>query len=103
MTKLEILKRARNRVAKGFCQGAVALNENGARAIPDDPAAVRWCLYGSIENEEACAAVEDVLVSRGYVTSGEHIRLCVDFSETSGRTQQEVLEVLDLVIERESR
>lgn len=80
-------------IEKGWTQGALARDELGAEVWPRHPAASCWCLLGAIrrvalgdtEAEEARQMVFDQLGSVAIAT----------WNDTPGRTQAEVLAVLD--------
>ena len=46
---IEILKRAREYVAKGFCRGDWAQDRHGRAVMPDSQEAVCWCIEGAME------------------------------------------------------
>lgn len=48
LTVEELLLMARERLEKGWCQGAYARNSQGDPTSALDPDATSWCLHGSV-------------------------------------------------------
>ena len=51
-TTLELLRGARARVARGWCQGAMARDARGRSVACTSREAVAWCIAGGIRAEE---------------------------------------------------
>ncbi len=48
ITRVEILKEARNRIEDGWCQGTQALDPHDEACSPVNPYARRFCLFGAL-------------------------------------------------------
>lgn len=92
MTTVEILRRARERIARGWCQHVNARAADGREVEPSDRA-VEWCAVGAVWRDvDALLAVERVLQLRGFSDA-----LWV-WNDQPGRTQAEVLALFDEAI-----
>lgn len=100
MTTTEILRAARAKVQKGWCQGRLARNADGKGISPDDPDAVSWCAIGGIESNhkitEGQAWEAKRLFRRVVGLTGPGID---KWNDAPGRTQAEVLAAFDAAIE----
>lgn len=45
---LSIFRQAKEKISKGRCKGAAALDDRNHMVAADSPSAVKWCLSGSI-------------------------------------------------------
>lgn len=94
MSADDVIRGARALIAKGWTQGASARDHRGQPTSPLGPFATSFCLIGAIkrvqcgerEAEEARAMI------RERIGDGE---LIANWNDAPGRTQAEVLEVLD--------
>lgn len=106
MTVLEVLKAARERVARGWTQHAHARLSTGQPTRSNDSAAASWCAVGalgdghddSIETCATCAAETRLVIAAGAERFG-----LVGWNDASGRTQEEVLQAFDKAIQREEQ
>ena len=93
MTIVEMLKRSRERIARGWCQDSYAEDKEGRRTSPLSNFACAWCMMGALRPEGIeCMAAEPFL--RRLVP---HHALA-QFNDAPGRTQAEVLAVYDKAI-----
>jgi hypothetical protein len=106
MKTVDVLKGAKELVAKGWCQGTRAMDKDGQRVDPKDPNAVRWCLLGSVAAvsprmvEEIYASVVLQEVARGMAGRwGLHSLNYISYNDDESRTHEDVLEFLDKAIE----
>lgn len=78
---IAMLRKARRLISKGWTQGAVARDAHGEGLFPPDhPNAVSWCLVGAIR-------------AAGY--NGPLSFELVEWNNTRGRTQSEILACFD--------
>lgn len=82
-------------IKKGWCQGASAVDEQGVVVDPRSPQAARWCLTGAI-----IAAYPEDIHQREMVSDSlakTPASLMAHWNDTHGRTQKEVIEVLESI------
>lgn len=78
------LMAGRERIAKGWCQGAFLLD------IPDSLGGPRYCTVGAVENDNhAFACLKAALPAPGFVTG---------YNDAKGRTKAEILALFDRAI-----
>ena len=114
----EVLKAARGFVARGWTQGPAAVDRFGCDIDVAHRDACKWCLWGAIKLSmedvpkfqygeailETMDIVRDVILElhgdphRLYNNLRHPSNYVVWFNECTGRTQEEVLEVLDTAI-----
>ena len=92
MTTLDRLIRGRERITKGWCQGATSRTDDGSVVEPCSNDASQWCLFGAVWDieDEHCDEAMEILKRAGG---------SVYWNDTPGRTQSEVLAVFDRAIE----
>lgn len=97
MTTTEILRAARAKVEKGWCQGPPAKDGNGHATYSGSDRACKWCSVGAIwsvldatTGEQACAEVA--------IQNALGVTSLAFWNEKPGRTQAEVLEAFDKAI-----
>lgn len=95
---IRILEEAKVKLKKGWCQGAFALNEWGETVSSRSPMAHRWCLMGAIESSANKAVSGSAVMTTVMEVTG--IGGLARFNDAPGRTQAEVIEVLDRAIAR---
>jgi hypothetical protein len=98
METLEVLRKARGLIEKGWCQGVYAKDENGKPCDPNSAAAESFCVYGALRrwaqrySDEYDAATDRL----GEEPECQHgISL---FNDHEDRTQAEVLALFDRTI-----
>lgn len=96
MTDRDILIRARALVARGWTQRTNARDETGRPTDPRGPDAVCWCLSGAVHRVAPDAARHAYQLLCKALDSP----WAVDWNDTPGRTQAEVLELFDRAIAR---
>jgi hypothetical protein len=101
---LELLKSMRSKIASGWTQGCSAQNRQGFPVVASCDDAVRWCLVGStVANTYLLAGrthirtnawliIQDLIRNRNETCSMD------EWNDRDGRTQEEVLELLDEAI-----
>ena len=99
------LRAARELLAAGWCQEAIARTDTGVAVYDENKAATAFCLWGA-----CCRAVSDMglnyqkdlrLMDAIAFALDETVGVCaVDWNDTPGRTQLEVLAVVDAIIAR---
>ena len=109
MDTIEILKQARDYIAKGFCRGAYARDGDGSSVFPYAPDAACWCLDGAVQavldnSERECfhegraAALKALLrVRRRHAADGDDAHTVQRISDASD--QQSALEWIDAAIQ----
>ena len=96
------LRRARARVAAGWCQRAYARNASGRKCVMSSPAAARFCLVGAYlvrhgtrtENGKISRLLHRALPG----SRPNHYKDPVVWNDTRGRRKAEVLRVYDRAI-----
>ncbi len=103
--RLEVLRGARVLIAQGWTQRSFARDSTGSTVEPSDPAACVWCLLGAL----GFAGLPQGRAGYGsgaFVTSAIAMRdpekrlpgSLASWNDAEGRTQAEVLAVLDEAI-----
>ena len=105
MTERELLKSARALLAHEgvWCQGASALDEGGLACSPESRWAVSWCLIGAVETIAAQNAVKGSITVSALdiilrTIDGPDHEGIVSWNDATGRTQDQVLTLLDSAI-----
>ena len=100
MTTLEVLRAARERIAKGWTRGTAARNAAGRSVNVRDPGAVQFCAVGAIM--AACDGDTDTAcVIRDLFADANGLDDPVSTWNDSRRTQADVLAAFDRAIARE--
>ena len=96
-TVVEILKEARELVAKGWTRGCSARDAKGDFVRPESPDATCWCAYGAVARATDDEATGKWAIATRYLGDavGYHVPA---FNDAPGRTQVEVLAVFDAAI-----
>ena len=94
-TAKDILKRARETIKQGWCQGANARDEQNTPVPVLCDSAVKWCVIGAIFRQRKNA---HMLCDR--VRDAADAKNLVSWNDDPNRTQADVLAVFDKVIER---
>jgi hypothetical protein len=103
MNELEVLLAAKDKIMQGWCKGAFAKDLIGNTVNPESDKATRWCAVGAM----MAVANDDNLLVFGTLTNlfreyiGGHISL-PDWQDQPERTQEDVLQLFDLVIQKEA-
>ena len=105
MTERELLKSARELLAHEgvWCQGASALDASGFACSPESRWAVSWCLIGAVETAAAQNAVKGSITVSALdiilrTIDGPDHEGIVSWNDATGRTQDQVLTLLDSAI-----
>ena len=110
---LECLKETRKLVQQGwtqFCCARDALNETTG---PSNPKAVKWCLFGAVARASFIVNGPNSLFHEGYslrnkttavldniVIATTMAHEIVTWNDGPNRTQEEVIQVIDMAIEK---
>ena len=94
------LEGVRGKLAKGWCQRAMAKDSLGGHMDPQSPYAVRWCLVGAVLGSTDLSVNTRVRVLDA-IQDVTGCRFPSTWNDTPGRTQEEVLAVLDTAIDKE--
>lgn len=87
MTTVEVLKAARGRIEKGWCQGI-------GRIVNDNGIAIAWCAVGATaQGQEDLGADADLYLE---CVIGTHA--ITSWNDAPGRTQAEVIAAFDKAI-----
>lgn len=106
MNTLELLKRGKARIKKGWCQEYYAVDAKNFRAQPSGNFACRWCASGALgigretERDRAAwkGAIDALLRNIGDGTlKGEHS--VITWNDATGRTREHVLHIYTKAIE----
>lgn len=93
-----VLREARKLLDRGWCQGALALDDKGSKIYEKSPAACRWCLLGAIgaasnwRHAPSKKAISMLRVSTEWEQPA-------NWNDAPGRTQAEVLAAVDRAVE----
>lgn len=99
-----ILIRARQLLQRGWCKGGLA--KKGRKIVePQDPEASRFCLVGAMnraysEQGENNIALGKALNAILHAIAGRCYGAIPAWNDTPGRTQEEVLRLLDGILAR---
>lgn len=93
LSVLQVLRKARARVARGWCQRDLAKTKGGRSCNPTDKEAARFCAYGALDSLGYDTA-DATLVLRTFVPRG-HI---ASFNDAPGRKKSEVVALFDKAI-----
>lgn len=99
--ELEQAKAIRGFIAQGFVQGPLAVNSVGKTCLSEDKDAIAWCLMGAFMRVVGVESVTNGSCKHfvNRLTSHTHGTFIGHWSEALGRTQDEVLGMLDGVIQ----
>lgn len=95
MTVLEVLQRGRDRIKKGWCQGAYARNASNYAVNPEWRDAVAWCAEGACACGEINREVDAIKVLESCTHSLSPI---YKWNDQPRRTQKQVLALFDCAI-----
>ena len=120
---IEMLRQARDLVARGWCQGISARREDGGTVNSTDKSACAFCTTGALTAamwhnnntwdalHESYAILYDAIAEAGYnmaqssanIAQGTFHGVCLNkFNDTLGRTQAEVVAVFDQALAKEA-
>lgn len=112
---LEVVQAVRAEVAKGWTQGTNQIDESGHWVARDSPMVVARCLYGALLYGALVYATNFPLgryplLDTAYATIAAEVRTDKDqtmnslvaWNDAKGRTQDEVLDMLDKLIAKGS-
>lgn len=99
MKTVTILKRARAKIVKGWCQGHSAIDSRGNLCLAETSAAVSWCAVGAIfavskndwKYEEAARDVLEKALGKGQSE-------IANWNDEPKRTKKQVLALYDKAI-----
>lgn len=101
----KMLKQARIDLANGWTQGCYARDQEDRWVKVTDPSACKWCLSGALNLAYARAPIEDMELryrtfesATGTIAWLLQSEPVVDWNDKIGRTQEEVLELVDQAI-----
>ena len=100
---VDVLLGARDLVASGWVQNAFAIDASGVPVLPEDSEAIAWCISGAIRASSVRLNVpwEFPRGRHAFEYTDQVLELWGDpraiycFNDDKGRTQQEVIELLD--------
>ena len=98
---IEIFKKARRLLSTGWCQGELSRDANNNPCEPYENCATQWCALGALS---AVADTSDFNFSRLAGELVNHLGVDIfgisDWNDNPRRTQSEVLEEFDNLIEK---
>lgn len=101
---VERLKKVRERLAQGWTQGCYARDKDGKRTQPTWPDAVRWCVLGACYSSTepglfsgSCDTDARDALYQALDDIGQKTGLAT-WNDLAGRTQEEVLALVDRAI-----
>jgi hypothetical protein len=100
-----ILRDVRNYITKGWCQGSLAKDSQGAPIDENDPNACQWCLIGAIRASVFKRGIRDnyfVDYIYGYIWRHTIVKPhggIASYNDSPNTTHQSVLAVLDDLID----
>ena len=89
MTPVQALREAREKVKKGWCQHAFAIDKHGLRVPRDSNSAVAFCMTGALDNATGASA---------YLYKAVRGDSVVDYNDSPRRTKAQVLAAFDRAI-----
>src|SRR5690349_5736981 len=92
----DVLRAARERVARGWCQGVDARDRSRRSVDPWSKSACRWCMMGSLHAEDRPSGYENSALQLLKLAIGEGFVTC--WNDAKGRTQAEVIAAFDKAI-----
>lgn len=95
MTVLEVLKQGRERIEKGWCQGAYAIDAHGNHAKPYWRRAVAWCAEGACNFGKINRKIEAIRVLESCAHS---LKPIYQWNDQPRRTHRQVLMLFDRAI-----
>ena len=96
------LVRVRGYIEKGWCQHVEALNHAGQQCDAEDPEAQCWCLTGAMYKsslDELHQGLFQLYIS-DYMIQALGSRDLTKWNDAPCRTQSEVLDLIDIAIEK---
>jgi hypothetical protein len=103
MSAVDLLKSAKAKLEKGWCQGAGARDSDGCSVAMSGPNAVCWCLSGAMWATIAASPGEygDKAEDAAWLALQRTVGISiVDWNDAPFREKSEVLKVMDLAIEK---
>lgn len=106
------LRQVREYVQRGWVQGVSAKNAKGRACMPTSKTATCWCITGAMTaaSVELPSSYRGILVSQaeGAIGSAAHLKDnygfdLISWNDRKGRTQEQILNVLDRAIRTEER
>ena len=108
--KLRGLKKAREFLKIGWCQGPVAMNADGDNVTVLDPSACKWCAYGAIiaaarsiyETIDEQWDMVDKVRAELHSSLKDHNNYpdIVEYNEKMGRKKSDIMAIFDETINR---
>ena len=103
MKQIEVLKKARGKIAQGWTRRVLARNINNKSVPPRSSKAIEWCILGAIEavtnsSDEQWKASQALLHTPGGPLSMINCFTVAEWNDKAGRTQKEVLAAFDKTI-----
>ncbi len=106
MTVVDVLRRARALVARGWTQQCFARTANGWPADPRSSLAQEWCMFGALEAAGADQYFDysslKIIGDIDWNDAPGRRQAVADWNDVPGRTQAEVLAAFDAAIEAAS-
>ncbi len=99
MTPKEVLIRGKERLERGWCQGASARDASGNKSDPESPNAASFCVFGAMHEREGPYASDRAreLIRRVLGAKLGDGAIAI-YNDTPGRTKEEVLALVDKAI-----
>ena len=91
-----VIEKALELVRKGWCQRASARDASGNSVSPMDTEACCWCLDGALL--VACDGMAEYLTASRTVSEALGGKGYIGWNDTPGRTQDEVVSLLERLI-----
>jgi hypothetical protein len=90
------LQLVRERLERGFCKDAFAVNATGEAVMVNDPGAVAWCLIGAINLEAVRLFPTDHRLIEAWAIES----LLMAWGSDPNRTKEDVVSLIDRSIQR---
>jgi hypothetical protein len=105
---LRLLKVGRERLQRGWCQGALARTADGIAVNPENPRAAQWCMLGAVGYMPLINTSVPANLAVWPASQAIYETLCqrcankptIAFNDSLGRTKEEVIHIYDLTIAR---
>jgi hypothetical protein len=97
MDPVQVLKSARARIERGWCQGVWAKNAKGQETSVRGEDAVCWCAMGAVVASSTTSTLHTEAAVRFYLAEavGKDVQV---FNDTPNRKKEEVLVMFDKAI-----
>lgn len=102
MTTVDVLRKARGYIERGWTQGATARDGAGYSVMPCDADAVSWCASGALSIASGDGGTDySAAAALSYACDDKHGMTVTQFNDHRAKNKDDVLALFDIAIKRE--